>query len=234
MLVMIGVIGGLSHLLLTESYRHAPASVVAPFDYTAMLWAFMLGYFVFGELPSIFVYVGAAIVVACGLFVLWRERQLGARDQGERDRRFAGRPTRSKRLEADDRLGVLDAGDLLDLLVDEMADVGRLIDVEFHQQIELARGRIDFRRDLRVRQRVGDLVGFAERAFDLDKKRNHSRLRPPDVPHLPIQQNLAGQRGKAGGWLAILCSRGTSLIALPLSIACRSASERPDWRSALI
>ena len=80
MLVMIGVIGGMSHLLLTESYRHAPASVVAPFDYTAMLWAFILGYFVFGELPSIFVYVGAIIVVACGLFVFWRERQLGAEE----------------------------------------------------------------------------------------------------------------------------------------------------------
>jgi drug/metabolite transporter (DMT)-like permease len=76
MLVMIGVIGGLSHLLLTESYRHAPASVMAPFDYTAMLWAFTLGYFVFGELPSIYVYIGALIVVACGLFVLWRERRL--------------------------------------------------------------------------------------------------------------------------------------------------------------
>ena len=50
--------------------------MVAPFDYTAMIWAFLLGYFVFGELPSIYVYVGAAIVVACGLFVLWRERQL--------------------------------------------------------------------------------------------------------------------------------------------------------------
>lgn len=78
MLVMIGVIGGMSHLLLTECYRYAPASVVAPFDYTAMLWAFLLGYFVFGELPSVFVYVGAAIVIACGLFVLWREKALGA------------------------------------------------------------------------------------------------------------------------------------------------------------
>lgn len=77
-LVMIGVIGGMSHILLTESYRHAPASVMAPFDYTAMLWAFLFGYFVFGELPSLYVYVGAAIVVACGLFVLWRERQLSA------------------------------------------------------------------------------------------------------------------------------------------------------------
>lgn len=75
MLVAIGVIGGLSHILLTESYRHAPASLMAPFDYTSMLWAFLLGYLIFGELPSMFVYFGAAIVVACGLFVLWRERR---------------------------------------------------------------------------------------------------------------------------------------------------------------
>jgi drug/metabolite transporter (DMT)-like permease len=74
---MIGVIGGLSHILLTESYRYAPASVVAPFDYTAMLWAFLLGYAIFGEVPSIFIFVGGAVVVASGLFVIWRERQLG-------------------------------------------------------------------------------------------------------------------------------------------------------------
>jgi drug/metabolite transporter (DMT)-like permease len=76
MLVMIGIIGGLSHILLTESYRHAPTSLMAPFEYTSMLWAFLIGYIVFGELPSIFVYFGAAVVVACGLFVLWRERQV--------------------------------------------------------------------------------------------------------------------------------------------------------------
>jgi drug/metabolite transporter (DMT)-like permease len=78
LLSMIGIIGGMSHLFLTECYRHAAASVVAPFDYTAMIWAFLLGYFVFGELPSVYVYVGSAIVVACGLFVLWRERQINA------------------------------------------------------------------------------------------------------------------------------------------------------------
>ncbi len=77
MLAMIGILGGLSHLLLTESYRYAPASLVAPFDYTAMIWAFLLGYAVFGELPSIFVFVGAMIVVACGLFVIWREHKFG-------------------------------------------------------------------------------------------------------------------------------------------------------------
>jgi drug/metabolite transporter (DMT)-like permease len=76
-LVSIGIFGGISHLLLTESYRLAPASLVAPFDYTSMLWAFLLGYLVFGELPTLVVYAGAAIVAGAGLFVIWRERQLG-------------------------------------------------------------------------------------------------------------------------------------------------------------
>jgi drug/metabolite transporter (DMT)-like permease len=75
-LVAIGVIGGLSHIFLTESYRYAPASVVAPFDYLALLWAFLFGYALFGEIPSEYVYAGAAIVVGAGLFVIWRERQL--------------------------------------------------------------------------------------------------------------------------------------------------------------
>jgi drug/metabolite transporter (DMT)-like permease len=76
-LIAIGLLGGLSHILLTESYRYAAASVVAPFDYTAMLWAFLLGYAFFGELPTVYIYVGSAIVCAAGLFVIWRERQLG-------------------------------------------------------------------------------------------------------------------------------------------------------------
>jgi len=76
-LAMIGILGGLSHIVLTESYRYAPASVVAPFDYLAMLWAFVLGYAVFGEIPTIHVYIGSAIVAAAGLFVIWRERQRG-------------------------------------------------------------------------------------------------------------------------------------------------------------
>jgi len=76
-LISLGVLGGIAHIFLTESYRHATASVVAPFDYSAMLWALLFGYFVFGELPSALVYVGGAIVAGAGLFVIWRERQLG-------------------------------------------------------------------------------------------------------------------------------------------------------------
>ena len=76
-LIALGVLGGLAHILLTESYRYAAASVIAPFDYTSMLWVLLLGYWLFGELPDTLVYLGAAIVGAAGLFVIWRERQLG-------------------------------------------------------------------------------------------------------------------------------------------------------------
>ena len=76
-LMALGILGGVAHIFLTESYRHATASVVAPFDYSAMLWALLLGYWVFGELPSGLVYAGATIVAGAGLYVIWRERQLG-------------------------------------------------------------------------------------------------------------------------------------------------------------
>src|SRR5258705_12584005 len=88
-----------------------------------------------------------------------------------------------KRLERDDRPGVQNARNGLDLLVDEMADVGAVLDIELHQQVEVAGGRINFGCDLGIGQRVGNRIGFAEVAFDLNKKRNHAfllgpRLRP--------------------------------------------------------
>ena len=82
-LISLGVLGGIAHIFLTESYRHATASVVAPFDYTSMLWALLLGYWVLGELPSALVYLGGSIVAGAGLFVIWRERQLGLRRASE-------------------------------------------------------------------------------------------------------------------------------------------------------
>jgi drug/metabolite transporter (DMT)-like permease len=77
-LIVIGICGGLAHILLTESYRLAPASLIAPFDYTSMLWALVLGFLVFGEVPAVLVFVGAGIIAAAGLFVIWRERKLAA------------------------------------------------------------------------------------------------------------------------------------------------------------
>jgi drug/metabolite transporter (DMT)-like permease len=75
-LIGIGICGGIGHILLTESYRWASASLVAPFDYTSMLWALVLGYLAFGELPTAMIYLGAAIITTAGLFVIWREQRL--------------------------------------------------------------------------------------------------------------------------------------------------------------
>jgi drug/metabolite transporter (DMT)-like permease len=76
-LIGIGVFGGIGQTLITESLRYAPASVVAPFGYASMLWSTLIGYFWLSELPVSIVFVGAAIVIASGLFVIWREHKLG-------------------------------------------------------------------------------------------------------------------------------------------------------------
>jgi drug/metabolite transporter (DMT)-like permease len=78
-LVATGILGELTHIFLTESYRYAPASVVAPFGYTAMLWAFELRDVIFAEIPVLVVVIGAGIVTGAGLIVIFRERQLGLR-----------------------------------------------------------------------------------------------------------------------------------------------------------
>lgn len=76
-LVLMGILGGIGQILLTESYRYGDASLIAPFEYTTMIWAVLIGWFVFGQLPQPAVAVGGVIVAAAGIFVVWRERRLG-------------------------------------------------------------------------------------------------------------------------------------------------------------
>ena len=57
-----------------------------------------------------------------------------------------------------------------------MADIGRRFDIEFDQQVEIARGRIDFGRDLGIGQLARNLIRLAELAFDLHEKWDHARL----------------------------------------------------------
>lgn len=77
MLVTTGLLGGVGQVLLTSAYRHADASVVAPFEYASMLLAIAVGYFVFGEVPGRAVLAGAALVVVAGILIIWREGRLG-------------------------------------------------------------------------------------------------------------------------------------------------------------
>ncbi|HEX5279059.1 MAG TPA: DMT family transporter [Micropepsaceae bacterium] len=76
-LLLAGISGGVGQIFLSFSYRYSEASVLAPFDYAAMIWAVILGYLIFGELPAPQVWVGGAIVIGSGLLIFWRERMFG-------------------------------------------------------------------------------------------------------------------------------------------------------------
>lgn len=77
LLIAAGFCGGLAQILMTAAYRHAEASVVAPFEYTSMLLGIVVGYLAFGDVPTGHMLIGGVIVVAAGIFIIWRERQLG-------------------------------------------------------------------------------------------------------------------------------------------------------------
>jgi len=72
-LMVVGLIGGLSQLLMTYAYRHAPASTLAPFGYVSILWSTALGYLIWSDLPGPRILVGAAIVITSGLYIIYRE-----------------------------------------------------------------------------------------------------------------------------------------------------------------
>jgi drug/metabolite transporter (DMT)-like permease len=79
--VPMAVAGTLGVTLLTQAFRMAPASVVAPFDYTALLWAGVLGWLVWNDAPDAATLVGAAIIIASGLFLVVSERRSGRQPQ---------------------------------------------------------------------------------------------------------------------------------------------------------
>lgn len=74
-LVLAGILGGVGQILMTESYRHAEASVIATFEYTSMVWSLLFAMLLFDERPGPPVLIGMAIVVAAGLLVIARERR---------------------------------------------------------------------------------------------------------------------------------------------------------------
>src|ERR1700689_1661738 len=79
-------------------------------------------------------------------------------------------------LECDDGARVLDAGNGLYFLRHEVADIRALLHIKLHQQVEVARSRINLRGDFRARPAVRPLVSPAELTFDLNEERNHPRL----------------------------------------------------------
>ncbi|AXI48429.1 EamA family transporter [Sulfitobacter sp. SK012] len=76
-LILAGLIGGIAQILVTSSLRFAGASVLAPFDYSSMIFASAIGWVVFAEVPTTPILIGAALVIAGGVLIIVRERQLG-------------------------------------------------------------------------------------------------------------------------------------------------------------
>ncbi len=84
LLTAVGVLGGIGQIFMTQAFRLAPPSVVAPFDYTAMVWALLIGWLAFDGLPTAQSLLGAAVICASGLFILYRETIRGVRKAPEK------------------------------------------------------------------------------------------------------------------------------------------------------
>lgn len=74
LLLVMGVFASVGHYLLIKSYEYANATLLAPFTYTAMVWAVLLGYLVFGHFPDAWSLTGMAVIVGSGLFLAGRHR----------------------------------------------------------------------------------------------------------------------------------------------------------------
>jgi drug/metabolite transporter (DMT)-like permease len=70
---LAGVFGSVGVMCVTHAFRLGPAAVISPFEYSALIWATLLGYFMWGELPDRFTLAGAAVVISSGLYIIYRE-----------------------------------------------------------------------------------------------------------------------------------------------------------------
>ena len=76
LLCLVGLIGGIGQQVMTYVFRYGESSVVAPMEYTAMIWVTLIGYVVWQEVPDLRTLLGVAIVIASGLYILYREALL--------------------------------------------------------------------------------------------------------------------------------------------------------------
>ncbi|MEO0440941.1 MAG: DMT family transporter [Pseudomonadota bacterium] len=78
-LLGVGIFGALGQLTITQSLRFAPVSTIMPMDYSALLWATIIGIMVFGQWPGLSIWLGAPVIIGSGLFIAWREHVRAAR-----------------------------------------------------------------------------------------------------------------------------------------------------------
>lgn len=82
LMLAMGLLGGVAHALIILAFRNASASLLAPYNYTLLVWATFYGWLLFHELPGLRASVGAAIIVAAGLYAGYRERLAAQRPKG--------------------------------------------------------------------------------------------------------------------------------------------------------
>jgi len=80
LLCILGAVAMVAHASVNRSLILAPASTVVPYQYTTIVWAVLFGYAVFGDVPDVWMLTGAAIIIAAGLFIVFREQRLSRRD----------------------------------------------------------------------------------------------------------------------------------------------------------
>ncbi|MBV9347492.1 MAG: DMT family transporter [Pseudolabrys sp.] len=76
LLLQLGVVAMVAHMCINRSLKVAPASVVVPYQYTTIVWAIVLGYIFFGDIPSVTMVIGASTIIAAGIYIFVREQRL--------------------------------------------------------------------------------------------------------------------------------------------------------------
>lgn len=84
LLVAVGLLGGIGQIMMTTAFRYTDAAAIASFDYVSMIWGIAFGYLLFSEVPTGSVLLGGSIVMVAGIFIIWRERQLGFKRKRQR------------------------------------------------------------------------------------------------------------------------------------------------------
>ena len=72
--LLTGAMGAAAHLCMISAFNRSEASLLAPFNYTKLLWVSVLGFLIFGDVPSLNMWIGATIIVAAGFYIIYRER----------------------------------------------------------------------------------------------------------------------------------------------------------------
>ena len=72
-LMWLGLLGAIGHFFMIKAFEKAPASLLAPFSYASLIWATILGFFMFGDLPDVWTIFGATIIISSGLYIVKRE-----------------------------------------------------------------------------------------------------------------------------------------------------------------